>query len=45
MTVRRATLDDEVVGFLSADRSRDEDAPPHTREIWALYVARYRRAL
>ncbi|MCW2992200.1 MAG: acetyltransferase, partial [Solirubrobacterales bacterium] len=33
-----AVGDGRILGFVSADRSRDDDAAPLTGEIWALYV-------
>lgn len=36
--VQVATLDDEIVGFVGFDRSRDAKTPATTGEIWALYV-------
>ncbi|RYZ11706.1 MAG: GNAT family N-acetyltransferase [Comamonadaceae bacterium] len=36
--VHVATLDDEIVGFVGFDRSRDPKTPATTGEIWAIYV-------
>ncbi len=33
-----ATAGGHVQGFASIGRARDDDAPPGTRELWALYV-------
>lgn len=37
--VQVATKDDEIVGFVGFDRSRDKGTPSTMGEIWALYVA------
>ena len=34
-----AVDDDQVIGFVGFDRSRDKGTPPTTGEIWAIYVA------
>jgi GNAT superfamily N-acetyltransferase len=31
--------DGRIVGTMSAAPSRDDDAPPHTGEVWMMYVA------
>jgi ribosomal protein S18 acetylase RimI-like enzyme len=36
--VQVAVLDDEVVGFVGYDRSRDPKTPSTTGEIWSIYV-------
>jgi GNAT superfamily N-acetyltransferase len=36
--VQVAVLDDQVVGFVGYDRSRDAKTPSTTGEIWAIYV-------
>ena len=36
--VHVVTKDDEIVGFVGFDRSRDKGTPSTTGEIWALYV-------
>ena len=36
--VQVAVLDDEVVGFVGFDRSRDPKTPSTTGEIWALHI-------
>ncbi len=33
-----ATVDQELVGFVGFDRSRDPKTPPTTGEIWAMYA-------
>ena len=42
-----AEEDNEVVGWISAARSRDEDAPSTTGEVWGIYVdpAQWRRGV
>jgi ribosomal protein S18 acetylase RimI-like enzyme len=37
--VHVVTKDDEIVGFVGFDRSRDKGTPSTMGEIWALYVA------
>lgn len=34
-----AVDNDQVIGFVGFDRSRDKGTPPTTGEIWAIYVA------
>lgn len=36
--VHVAELDDEIVGFVAFDRSRDPKTPSTTGEIWSIYV-------
>ena len=36
--VQVAVLDDEIVGFVGYDRSRDPKTPSTTGEIWAIYL-------